>query len=66
VGRVALSRARRAQVGYFTGVLLVALGLGWALGYGWGLIAAGAGLIAYFVLLYDVDEPETVREDGPW
>jgi hypothetical protein len=27
---------------------------------------AGAGLIAWSVLLYDVDEDPPVREDGPW
>jgi hypothetical protein len=63
-----LTRSRRAQLGYFTGVLLIAAGIGWALGSGWGLVAAGAGLVAYFTLLYDVDEPPAVveREDGPW
>jgi hypothetical protein len=42
--------------------------VGWELGYGWGLVAAGIGLVAYFVLLFSVDEPPAVveREDGPW
>jgi flagellar motor component MotA len=58
----------RARSGYFLGVLLVAAGVGWALAPGWGLVAAGVGLIAYMVLLYDVDDmPERQeREDGPW
>lgn len=58
----------RARVGYFAGVLLIAAGLGWALGPGWGVVAAGVGLVAYMVLLYDVDdEPVRLeREDGPW
>jgi biopolymer transport protein ExbB/TolQ len=62
------TRAARARTGYFTGLLLIAAGLAVALGVGWGLVAAGAGLIAYTVLLYDVDDmPERVeREDGPW
>lgn len=62
------SRAARARTGYFLGVLLIAAGIGWALGWGWGLTAAGAGIVAYFVLLYDVDpDPEAIqREDGPW
>jgi hypothetical protein len=53
----------RARVGYFAGLLLAAAGLGWVLGWGWGLVAAGAGLIAYTVLLYDVDEPELAEPD---
>lgn len=52
-----MSRTARARLGYFAGVLLIAAGLGLALGLGWGLIAAGVGLVAYMVLLYDVDEP---------
>lgn len=61
-------RPARARFGYFAGVLLIAAGIGWALGLGWGLAAAGVGLVAYFTLLYDVDEPPAVveREDGPW
>jgi hypothetical protein len=58
-----MSRAVRARVGYFAGVLLIAAGLGWMLGYGWGLVAAGAGLVAYTVLLYDVDEPQPYDPD---
>lgn len=64
-----MTRAARARTGYFAGVLLIAFGLGWALGLGWGLVAAGAGLVAYMVLLYDVDDDMPVRverEDGPW
>jgi biopolymer transport protein ExbB/TolQ len=63
-----MARAARARTGYFAGLLLIAAGLALALGVGWGLVAAGAGLIAYMVLLYDVDDmPERVeREDGPW
>jgi hypothetical protein len=63
-----MAKAARARTGYFGGLLLLAFGLGWALTPGWGLVAAGAGLIAYMTLLYDVDDmPERVeREDGPW
>jgi hypothetical protein len=63
-----MARAARARTGYFAGLLLIAAGLAVALGLGWGLVAAGAGLIAYMTLLYDVDDmPERVeREDGPW
>jgi hypothetical protein len=63
-----MTKAVRARIGYFAGLLLVALGLGCALGPGWGAVAAGVGLIAYSTFLYDVDDmPERVeREDGPW
>jgi hypothetical protein len=54
----------RARIGYFVGVLLAAVGIGLALGLGWGLLAAGAGVVAYTVLLYDVDEPEQVEPEG--
>jgi hypothetical protein len=54
----------RARLGYFAGVLLIAAGLGLVLGVGWGLVAAGVGLVAYTVLLYDVDEPEQVEPEG--
>jgi hypothetical protein len=59
-----MSRAMRARLGYFAGVLLIAVGIGLALGLGWGLLAAGVGLVAYTVLLYDVDEPEQVEPEG--
>lgn len=57
-----ITRAARARTGYFLGLLLLAAGIGLALGLGWGLVAAGAGLIAYVVLLYDVDEAEPDTE----
>lgn len=60
------SRIARARAGYFAGLLLLAAGIGWAIAPGWGLAVAGAGAIAYVVLLYDVDEEPAVREDGPW
>jgi hypothetical protein len=59
-----VSRAARARIGYFAGVLLIAVGVGLALGAGWGLAAGGAGLIAYTVLLYDVDEPGQIDPDA--
>lgn len=64
-----VSRAARARIGYFAGLLLLAAGVGLALGPGWGAAVAGAGLIAWSVLLYDVDEVPpgpAEREDGPW
>jgi hypothetical protein len=57
------TRAGRARTGYFLGLLLAAAGIGLALGFGWGLVAAGAGLIAYVVLLYDVDEAGPIDPD---
>lgn len=59
-----VTRAARARAGYFAGVLLIAVGIGLVLGLGWALVAAGVGLIAYMVLLYDVDEPEQVEPEG--
>lgn len=52
-----VTRTARARTGYFSGLLLIGIGLALALGLGWGLVVAGVGLIAYFTLLYDVDEP---------
>jgi hypothetical protein len=64
--RPRLSRIARARAGYFAGLLLLAAGIAWAIAPGWGVAVAGAGAIAYVVLLYDVDEDPPVREDGPW
>jgi hypothetical protein len=64
-----VSRPARARIGYFLGLLTLAAGIGLALGYGWGVAVAGAGLVAWSVLLYDVDEvPQgpAEQEDGPW
>jgi hypothetical protein len=52
-----IPRAVRARLGYLLGVLLVAAGLGWQIGWGWGAVALGAGLVALFVWLYPVDDP---------
>lgn len=59
-----ISRVARARLGYFAGVLLIAVGLGLAIGLGWGLVAGGVGLVAAAVLLYDVDEPEPGELEG--
>jgi hypothetical protein len=59
-----VTRTARARTGYFAGLLLLAVGLGLALGLGWGLTAAGVGLIAYFTLLYDVDDPAPLDPDA--
>jgi hypothetical protein len=52
-----VTRVARARSGYFAGLLLASAGLAMALAVGWGLVAAGVGLVAYFTLLYDVDDP---------
>jgi hypothetical protein len=62
--RLRPSRVARARFGYFAGVLLIAAGIGWQIGWGWGAVAAGIGAIAYTVLLYDVDEPQPYDPDS--
>ncbi len=65
-----MKRVIRARVGYFTGVLLVAVGIYLALGLGWGLVALGLGIAAASVWLYDVAEPAdaviTRQDEGGW
>ena len=65
-----MRRVIRARIGYFTGVLLIAIGVYLTLGLGWGLVAAGLGTAAAFVWLYDVSEPAdavvTRQDDGGW
>jgi hypothetical protein len=58
-----VTRTARARTGYFAGLLLLAVGLGLTLALGWGLVAAGVGMVAYFTLLYDVDEPGPYDDD---
>lgn len=52
-----MSRVARARLGLCLGLLLLAVGVGYELGAGWGVAVLGAGLVAAFVWLYDVDEP---------
>lgn len=52
-----MSREVRARAGFYVGVLLIALGVGYQLGVGWGLAVLGAGVVVGFVWLYNVDEP---------
>jgi hypothetical protein len=68
MGRIRLSRPVRARLGYLFGLILVSVGLFLALGLGWALVAAGVGVCAGFVWLYDVGEPETMPEiaGGEW
>lgn len=58
MGRLRLSRVIRARLGYFAGVLLVAVGVALVAGIGSGLVAAGLLTVTAFVWLYDVTEPE--------
>lgn len=57
MGRLRVRRVIRARIGYFAGVLLVAVGVYLAIGLGWGLVALGLMTAAAFVWLYDVAEP---------
>jgi hypothetical protein len=56
VGRVRLSRRRRALLGYLLGCALVVAGAWVARGLAAGLIVAGLITAANFLLLTDVDE----------
>jgi hypothetical protein len=69
VGRVRMRRVIRARVGYFTGILFIAVGIYLALGLGWGLVSLGLGTAAAFVWLYDVSEPTGAvsrSDEGGW
>ena len=57
MGRVSVSRVVRARVGYFAGLVMVAVGVLLALGLGWALVVAGLGVAGAFVWLYDVSDP---------
>lgn len=58
MGRISVSRAARARAGTILGGVLLAVGAGLGLGLAVGLAAAGALLVAYSLLLTDVDPPE--------
>ena len=63
MGRIRLSRVIRARLGYFLGALVIAAGMFYMAGIGAALVVLGVAIIAAFVWLYDVDEPEKpVRE----
>lgn len=57
MGGVRVSRVMRARIAYAVGVALVAVGVYLAVGLGWGLVAAGVGVLVAAVWLYDVAEP---------
>lgn len=55
MGRVRVSTTARAQAGVFTGGALVAAGVCVGFGLAAALMAAGVLLVAYCLLLMDVD-----------
>ncbi|WP_406730901.1 hypothetical protein [Streptomyces sp. NBC_01794] len=58
MGRVQVSRKVRARLGVLLGGAMAAAGVGLAAGLSFGLMAAGIGLVAYCLLLADVDPAE--------
>jgi hypothetical protein len=58
VGRISVSRAARARAGIVTGGVMVAAGAGLGLGLAVGLAVGGVLLVAYCLLLADVDPAE--------
>jgi len=62
-----VSPALRARLGILAGGASVASGAGLGEGLWSGLVVAGAQLMAYCLLVIDVDEPEaTPKESRPW
>lgn len=57
MGRIPVSRAESARAGTVLGGILLAVGTGLGLGLAVGLAAGGALLVAYSLLLTDVDPP---------
>lgn len=66
MGRVRVSRALRARMGVLAGGSAVAAGTGLAVGLWAGLVAGGAGLVAYCLLVMDVDEPGDGKGRPRW
>lgn len=58
-----MSRVVRARLGYFAGLVMLAVGVFLALGLGWALVVAGAGVAAAFVWLYDTDPVDATVTD---
>ena len=58
MGRLQVSRVVRARLGYFAGLLMLSAGVFAWVALGPALMVAGAGVMAGYVWLYDVDEPE--------
>lgn len=63
--RPALSPAVRAQAGIAAGGGMTSLGLGLWFGLPVALVAAGLGVVAFFLFLVDADEPDR-DGDRPW
>lgn len=53
-----VTRTRRALVGLLLGALALTAGAALAWGPGYGALILGALLIAYFLVIYDVDEAD--------
>lgn len=58
MGRLRLSKVARARAGYFAGALIIGAGVWLIAGAGWALVALGVLVVAYFIVLYDLDEKE--------
>lgn len=58
-----IARVTRARSGFFLGLIIFAAGLWLALGLGWALVGFGVGSCLYWVLIYDVDEPDLIDVD---
>jgi hypothetical protein len=52
----AASKLARARLGVATGGLAAAAGIAVQFGVAWALMAGGAAVVTYFLVLYDVDE----------
>jgi hypothetical protein len=59
-----VARVTRARSGFFLGLLILAGGVWMTFGPGPALIVFGAGVVAYWVLLYDVDEPDLIDAEA--
>lgn len=59
-----MSRAAWARLGVMVGGVLFAAGVGLAVGAAAALMTAGAGLVAYCLLLADVEPREGVGRRG--
>jgi hypothetical protein len=64
MGRLRVSRKARARLGVLLGGAMAAAGVGLAAGLAFGLMAAGVGLVAYCLLLADVDPAEGGGKEG--
>lgn len=65
-----VSRETRARLGFVLGVLAAAVGVGWELGPGWGLVLAGLGVCVLCVFLTRVDDDteddQVLTDDQEW